>query len=109
METGHRRRNPFRVDKRSFKFVTLAHFAPNGKERAAARRRMITYRRELAPRIKPQLPSDYSYSQCILPNITSCYNDHRQLDNLASSVLLSDRQYISRKHITELYFSGQIS
>ncbi|GBM57513.1 hypothetical protein AVEN_137943-1 [Araneus ventricosus] len=48
IETGYRRRNSFRVGRRSFVFATLARLAPNGKERATTakpRRRMINYSR----------------------------------------------------------------
>ncbi|GBN47316.1 hypothetical protein AVEN_27352-1 [Araneus ventricosus] len=55
VETVYRRRNPFRVGRRSSKVVTLAHLAPNGTECATpakSRRRMINYRPKLAPRMK---------------------------------------------------------
>ncbi|GBO27279.1 hypothetical protein AVEN_141538-1 [Araneus ventricosus] len=44
-------------------------------------------------KIKPRLPSDSSNSKWIFPNITSCYSDRRQRDNLESKVLVEDRQY----------------
>ncbi|GBM27917.1 hypothetical protein AVEN_146143-1 [Araneus ventricosus] len=43
--------------------------------------------------IKPRLPSDSSYSKRIFHNITRYYSDRRQRDNLASKVLMTDRQY----------------
>ncbi|GBM89210.1 hypothetical protein AVEN_158509-1 [Araneus ventricosus] len=96
MGTGYRTGNPFRDGRSSLKFVRLVLLASNWKESATAaklRRRMIYSfcRRKLAPRksIKPRLPSDSSYSKWIFSNITSCYRDRHQLDNLA------DRQYIS--------------
>ncbi|GBL89273.1 hypothetical protein AVEN_225815-1 [Araneus ventricosus] len=48
-------------------------------------------------KIKPRLPSDSSYSKWIFPNITSCYSDRRQGDNLANRVL-ADNQYKIAKH-----------
>ncbi|GBM40570.1 hypothetical protein AVEN_240313-1 [Araneus ventricosus] len=89
IETGYRAGNPFRVGRSSFKFVKLAHLAPNRKERTTAAKPKRRTTTTLYPpqtgtknKIKPRLPSDSIYSKGIFPNITSCYSNRHQPDNL---------------------------
>ncbi|GBN94385.1 hypothetical protein AVEN_148053-1 [Araneus ventricosus] len=95
METGYRKRNSFRVGRRSFEFAILAHLSPKGNECATAakpKRRMINYKSGAKNKSKPQLPSDASYSKWIVPSTTGCYSDRRQQDNLTNRVLVGSRQ-----------------
>ncbi|GBM63560.1 hypothetical protein AVEN_3809-1 [Araneus ventricosus] len=88
--------NPFRECRCSFKFGTLAHLAP--MEGPCDCGKTEKKNDQLPPQIgaknniKPRLPSD---SKMSLPNITSCYSNRRQLDNLVTSWILgADRQDI---------------
>ncbi|GBM32382.1 hypothetical protein AVEN_239778-1 [Araneus ventricosus] len=83
----HSMRNPFRVGRRSFKFVALAHLAPNVKELQQNREDQLPPQTGAKNKIKS------SYSKWTFPNITNCYSDRRQRDNLADRVLVADRQY----------------
>ncbi|GBM69590.1 hypothetical protein AVEN_152676-1 [Araneus ventricosus] len=74
IETGYSRKNPFQVDRSS---RMMFPFPPQ------------TGRKD---KIKPLLPSSFSDSKWIFLNLTSCCKDHRQRDNLASRVLVADRQ-----------------
>ncbi|GBM20125.1 hypothetical protein AVEN_81102-1 [Araneus ventricosus] len=69
IETSYRRRNPFRGGRSSGMMYSF-----------------------YCPKLCVCcLPSDFSFSKWIFPNITSCYNDRGQRDNLAGRVLAADR------------------
>ncbi|GBM93763.1 hypothetical protein AVEN_51612-1 [Araneus ventricosus] len=72
LETGYRRKNPFLVDRSSFKCVPPQTGAKNKK--------------------KLRFPLDYSYLKWTFPSTTSYYSDTRKLENLAATVLVEDRQ-----------------